>query len=117
MWTTEHSVETTASAESVWRLWSDVTTWGDWNADIERIEISGPFAPASTIAMTPVGQDIVELRIAEASEPDLFVDEADLGEVVVRTKSRGGACSPARGAALSRTSSRVLSRRPGPIRP
>jgi hypothetical protein len=51
--------------------------------------------------MTPVGQDIVELRIAEASEPDLFVDEADLGEVVVRTKSRGGACSPARGAAQS----------------
>ena len=88
MWTTEHSVETTASPESIWRLWSDVATWGDWNADIERIEITGPFAPGSAIAMTPVGQDTVELRIAEASEPDLFVDEADLGDVIVRTTHR-----------------------------
>jgi len=88
MWTTEHSVETTAAPESVWRLWSDVTRWGDWNPDIERIEITGPFAHGSTIAMTPVGQDTIELRIAEASSPDLFVDEADLGEVVVRTTHR-----------------------------
>jgi pimeloyl-ACP methyl ester carboxylesterase len=87
-WTTEHSVETTASPAWIWRLWSDVPTWGDWNGDIERIEISGPFAPGSTIAMTPVGQETVELRIAEASEPELFVDEANLGDVVVRTIHR-----------------------------
>src|SRR5262245_2480578 len=85
MWTTEHSVETTASPESIWRLWSDVTTWREWNADIERIELTGPFVPGSTIAMTPVGQETVELLIAEVSEPSLFVDQADLGEVVVRT--------------------------------
>src|SRR5262245_56628605 len=88
MWATEHSIETTASPESIWRLWSDVPSWGDWNADIERIEISGPFAVGSTIAMTPVGQVTVELRIAEASEPNLFVDEADLGEILVRTFHR-----------------------------
>src|SRR5262245_64782724 len=88
MWAAEHSIETTASPESIWRLWSDVSTWGEWNADIERIEISGPFAPGSMIEMTPVGQDTVELRIAEASEPSLFVDEADLGEVLVTTFHR-----------------------------
>jgi hypothetical protein len=27
--------------------------------------------------MTPIGQDTVELRLAEVSEPDLFVDEAE----------------------------------------
>jgi uncharacterized protein YndB with AHSA1/START domain len=88
MWATEHSIETTASPESIWRLWSDVATWPEWNADIERIEISGPFAAGSTIAMTPAGQDTVELRIAEASEPELFIDQADLGDVVVRTIHR-----------------------------
>jgi len=88
MWTTEHSIETTASPDSIWRLWSDVTTWAEWNPDIERIEITGPFAPGSTIVMTPVGQETVELRLAEVSGPDLFVDEADLGEVVVRTTHR-----------------------------
>jgi hypothetical protein len=38
--------------------------------------------------MTPVGQDRVELRIAEAVEPALFVDEAELADVVVRTVHR-----------------------------
>jgi Polyketide cyclase / dehydrase and lipid transport len=88
MWATEHSIETTASPEEIWRLWSDVSTWPDWNADIERIAISGPFAVGSTISMTPSGQNTVELRIADVSEPDLFVDEADLGDVIVRTVHR-----------------------------
>jgi Polyketide cyclase / dehydrase and lipid transport len=88
MWATEHSIETSASPESIWRLWSDVATWSEWNADIERIEISGPFAAGSTIAMTPAGQDTVDLRIMQASEPDLFVDQADLGDVVVTTTHR-----------------------------
>jgi uncharacterized protein YndB with AHSA1/START domain len=88
MWTNEKSVETTAPPEAIWRLWSDVTTWPEWNGDIEHIEISGPFAQGSTILMTPFGQDPVELVIAEAVEPDLFVDEAAFADVVVRTIHR-----------------------------
>ena len=88
MWSTEHNRETTPSPASVWRLWSDAATWPEWNADIERIEISGPFAAGSTISMTPIGQDTVELRIAEASEPRLSVDEADLGDVLIKTFHR-----------------------------
>ena len=85
MWANEQSIETTASPEAIWRLWSDVADWPEWNADIEHIVISGPFAPGSTITMTPAGQDPVELRISDAAEPQSFVDEADLGDVVVRT--------------------------------
>ena len=88
MWTNEQSIETTASPEAIWRLWSDVAGWPEWNADIEHIEISGPFTTGSTISLTPVGQDPVELRIAEAVEPDLFVDEAHVADVVVRTIHR-----------------------------
>jgi uncharacterized protein YndB with AHSA1/START domain len=88
MWTTEYNVETTASPEAVWRLWADVAGWPTWNRDIETIEIDGPFAAGSTIFMKPYGEDPVELRIAEAVEPERFVDEADLGEVVVRTSHR-----------------------------
>jgi hypothetical protein len=88
MWTIEHSIATTASPEAIWRLWSEVATWPDWNGDIARIEISGPFAVGSTISVTPIGEDTVELRIADVSEPDLFVDEAGLGNAVVRTVHR-----------------------------
>ena len=88
MWVNEQAVETTASAEDVWALWADVAGWPRWNADIERIELDGPFATGSTIVMTPAGDDPVELRIVEAVEPTLFVDEADGGDFVVTTTHR-----------------------------
>ena len=85
MWRTEHSIETTAAPRAIWRLWADVDGWPEWNGGIERIQLEGPFAAGSRIVMTPSGQEPVELRLAEVVEPDRFVDEADLGEVVVRT--------------------------------
>jgi hypothetical protein len=88
MWTTEHSIETTAAPEAIWRQWSEVNRWQEWNGDIERIELDGPFAVGSRITMVPIGEEPVELRIAEAVEPELFVDEADFGEIVVRTIHR-----------------------------
>ena len=88
MWAAEHSTETSAMPGAIWRLWANVPGWPDWNGDIERIELDGPFAAGSRIVMTPIGQEPVELRIAEAVEPELFVDEADLGEIVVRTMHR-----------------------------
>jgi hypothetical protein len=85
MWATEHSIETTAAPEEIWRLWADVAGWPEWNGDIERIELIGPFAAGSRIVMTPIGQEPIELRVAEAVEPERFVDEAEVGEIVVRT--------------------------------
>src|SRR5439155_18946741 len=69
MWTTEHSIEAAGSPEAIWRVWADVPSWGEWNPDIERIELDGPFAAGSTITMTPRGQEPVVLVIAEAAEP------------------------------------------------
>jgi uncharacterized protein YndB with AHSA1/START domain len=88
MWVNEHSIETTAAPEQVWRLWADVAGWPEWNGDIERIELLGPLAAGSRIVMTPFEAEPVELRIAEAVEPELFVDEAHLDELVVRTIHR-----------------------------
>jgi uncharacterized protein YndB with AHSA1/START domain len=88
MWAVEHIVVTNAGAQTVWRLWADVERWPEWNAGVERIELRGPFAVGSTILMTPPGDEAVELRIAEAVEPELFVDEADGGDFVVRTTHR-----------------------------
>jgi uncharacterized protein YndB with AHSA1/START domain len=88
MWSTEHGVETSASPQAVWRLWADVPRWPEWNADLARAELEGEFTKGSTIRMTSNDGDTVELRIAEAAEPDLFVDEADFGNIVVRTTHR-----------------------------
>ncbi|MFI6444270.1 polyketide cyclase [Kitasatospora sp. NPDC050543] len=88
MWEYEHSIETGASPEAIWRLWADVENWGTWNAEIEKIEISGPFATDTLITMTPPGEDPVQLRIAQAVEGELFVDEARFGDLLLRTIHR-----------------------------
>jgi hypothetical protein len=43
MWSTEHSTETTASPKTIWRIWSEVPLWPEWNGDLERAELAGPF--------------------------------------------------------------------------
>jgi uncharacterized protein YndB with AHSA1/START domain len=88
MWETEHTIDTAASPEAIWSLWSEVETWPEWNSDIAQIEISGPFAAGSRITMTPVGDSPVELRIAQADAPRVFVDEAEFADIVVRTIHR-----------------------------
>jgi hypothetical protein len=88
MWSTEHSIETTAAPEAIWKIWSDVDGWPRWNADLDRVELVGPFAEGSAITMFPRADDPIELTIAEAEEPEGFVDQADLGPVVVRTAHR-----------------------------
>jgi NADPH-dependent 2,4-dienoyl-CoA reductase/sulfur reductase-like enzyme len=96
MWATEHSVETTAAPEQIWRLWADVAGWTEWNGDIERIELEGEFAAGSRILMTPIGEETIELLISEAVEPELFVDEARMGEIVIRTTHRVQRIDPER---------------------
>jgi hypothetical protein len=96
MWANEHSVETSAAPEQIWQLWADVPGWPEWNRDIERIELIGPFAVGSRILMTPIGDEPVELRITAAVEPDRFVDEADMGEIVVRTVHEARRIDPGR---------------------
>jgi hypothetical protein len=88
MWAAEHGIETTATPEAIWGLWAEVAGWPGWNTDLEVAELSGPFAAGSKITMTPHGQEPIELAIAEAAEPERFVDEAHLGDVVVRTIHR-----------------------------
>lgn len=51
------SRQTRASAEAIWRIWSDPQTWQEWNPNVERMDMNGPFANGTTGVMhTPAGQ-------------------------------------------------------------
>lgn len=51
------SVETTASPEQVWRIWSDMSTWGDWNPNVSSMDWQGGFASGTSGVMnTRAGQ-------------------------------------------------------------
>lgn len=51
------SVVSTAPADKVWKVWSDTSTWGEWNPNVSTMELQGPFASGSTAIMhTKAGQ-------------------------------------------------------------
>lgn len=51
------SVETAASADQVWKVWSDTSTWGEWNPNVTTMEMRGPFQSGTSAVMnTPAGQ-------------------------------------------------------------
>jgi len=51
------SVETSAAADRVWSIWSDMSTWGDWNPNVSTMEWNGGFASGTTGVMnTRAGQ-------------------------------------------------------------
>jgi hypothetical protein len=39
----ERSHITTASAETIWRVWADTTTWPQWNPDVRMLQLNGFF--------------------------------------------------------------------------
>jgi hypothetical protein len=42
-WSCEHSADSAASKEAVWRRYADVTQWRDWSPAIEWASLDGPF--------------------------------------------------------------------------
>jgi uncharacterized protein YndB with AHSA1/START domain len=84
-WTYQHSVETSASADDVWRHWSDMERWPQWNDGIRAIEVDGLFAVGTTFRMTSPDGDQVQLRLTDVVPGRAFTDEMDGGDFQVRT--------------------------------
>src|SRR2546430_9015158 len=47
----QRSVETSASPAAVWKVWSDTSTWQEWNPDVQSMTLNGPFAAGTSGTM------------------------------------------------------------------
>jgi len=89
MWEYECSVETTAHPDVVWRHWTDMAAWPQWNAGIAKIEVDGPFAVGTTFRMTAPGdQEPIALTLVRIVPGEEFTDELNADDFVVRTVHR-----------------------------
>jgi len=88
VWEYEYSTETGADAETIWRHWSDMAAWPEWNDGIAKIEVDGPFAVGTTFTMVPPGDEPIRMRLVEIVPGELFTDEMDGGDFAVRTVHR-----------------------------
>jgi len=48
------SRQTRAAAETIWQLWSDLSTWQDWNPNVQRMEVNAPFVNGTTASCAHV---------------------------------------------------------------
>lgn len=60
----ERSLESQASPEAVWRVWSNTSGWPSWNPDVQAMSVPGPFVPGATGTMTTKA-GTHRIRIAE----------------------------------------------------
>jgi hypothetical protein len=95
-WHGAYGIETSATAETVWRVFADVRGWKAWNAGIEHIELEGPFARGTEFTMKTPGQEPFRSRLLEVRENEEFVDETRVGDLVVTVSHRIDVIGPKR---------------------
>jgi hypothetical protein len=69
------SVETTASPERVWTIWSDMSTWGDWNPNVATMDWTGGFVQGSHGVMNTKAGRHHKMTLAEVQPGRFFALE------------------------------------------
>jgi hypothetical protein len=72
------SVVVTATAEQVYALWADATSWSAWDPDLSGAEIHGPFAVGSTGRIQPKSGPATKIRLTKVEPGRAFDAEASL---------------------------------------
>ncbi len=82
----EHTgtVTTSAPAEAVWALWSDIETWSDWDPSVVAVTLDGPFAAGTTGTMTLAGPFEVPVSLEVVEPGARYLDQLTMGELVIR---------------------------------
>jgi hypothetical protein len=72
------SVESTASPERVWKIWSDMSTWGDWNPNVSTMEWTGGFVQGSQGIMNTKAGQHHKMTLSEVQPGQFFALETSV---------------------------------------
>jgi uncharacterized protein YndB with AHSA1/START domain len=72
------SVETAASPERVWKIWSDMSTWGDWNPDVATMDWQGGFAQGTEGVMNTRAGQHHKMKLVEVQPGRFFALETSV---------------------------------------
>ena len=69
------SVGSTASPDRVWKIWSDMSTWGDWNLNVSTMDWTGGFVQGSEGVMNTRAGQHHKMKLLEVQPGRSFVLE------------------------------------------
>lgn len=75
---TEHTIETQASPEQIWKVWADVENWKKWDPEIEIARIDGPFRTGTTGSTQFKGTPLFKTLLTKVDPLKCVVQEAYL---------------------------------------
>ena len=84
MWEHEHSGETTASPDAVWKVLADLDNWPAWDTSMEWVKLHGNFGVGAEVVMKPKGQEPVTSVIIEATPGRVYADQCEFGGSILR---------------------------------
>jgi polyketide cyclase/dehydrase/lipid transport protein len=71
MWTGSYSQRVSGlSAEKIWRVWTDVNRWNEWQDDLEFARLQGEFRNGATFQLRPKGGPNVKVELVNV-EPNI----------------------------------------------
>ena len=81
-----HTVTTKASADAIWRLWTDVTTWKEWDRGLKDAQLTGPMELGATGRILPLSGPASTFEITEFvdGESYAFQTRMPLARLIVR---------------------------------
>jgi uncharacterized protein YndB with AHSA1/START domain len=88
MWFTEHTLETSASPEAIWKRWSDPKSWPEWDDEIEWCRLDGAFQSGARGVLKPKGGPKAAFMILESAPNEAFSDETHLPLARMRFEHR-----------------------------
>ncbi|OAS24332.1 SRPBCC family protein [Paenibacillus oryzisoli] len=84
MWKFEHTVTTTANAETIWNLYSDISTWVEWDKGIVHASLEGAFVAGTRGLLQPEGQDRLRFELKEVNPLHSFSDVTDMPDAGIQ---------------------------------
>ncbi|QYR22498.1 hypothetical protein KZ483_05860 [Paenibacillus sp. sptzw28] len=86
MWEFEHTITTMAKAETIWKLYSDISTWVEWDKGIVYASLEGPFTAGTRGQLQPEGQELLAFELTEVSPLNGFSDVTDIPDAGIQIR-------------------------------
>lgn len=75
MWVKSYSkVFQGVTKKQIWRRWSDINSWPEWDTDLEVAHANGPFEVGQTFVFKPKGSRPVTLTLVNVEKYKTFTD-------------------------------------------
>lgn len=78
MWKQEVTIETEATKEQIWELWSDVENWNKWDDEVLKSELNGEFINGAKGILKPTNGPKSKFILESVKYPIEFTTKSSL---------------------------------------